>query len=88
MQGSVFDLYRKGIFGNDKALLAPQCFRIREVAGRYAAAGVERRIVARDGDARFFKGFPLRRFEDGGIFILSTACDELPDIQIISSRCV
>ena len=63
-----------------------QCFRIREAAGRYAAAGVERRIVARDGDARFFKGFPLRRFEDGGIFILSTACDELPDIQIISSE--
>ena len=53
---------------------------------RDAAAGVERRIAARDRDTRLFKCLPLCGFEDRSVFVLAAARDELPDIQIRSSE--
>ena len=86
LQRRIFDLDCECVFGDDKAVLAPQRFRIPEAVRRDAAAGVERRIAARDRDARLFKCLPLCGFEDRSVFMLSAARDKLPDAQILSSE--
>ena len=86
LQRRIFDPDRECVFGDDKAVLAPQRFRIPEAVRRDAAAGVERRIAARDRDACLFKGFPPCGLDDGRVFVLSAARDELPDVQIFSSE--
>ena len=86
LQNGAFYSHCKCVLRNDETRFTPYCLCILKAVGRYAAAGIELEKITGLRNTGYFKGLSYCRRHDGNNLLFTSACYELPNAHIASSK--